>query len=75
MGEVIVGAVLVVIVVAAIAIRERFRASDQSGIYCPRSRSVVQIRDGVCRDQESLRIVGVAPACQRECLIAPRAEA
>ena len=61
MGEVMVGTVLAVIVVAAILIRERFRASDQGEIYCPRSGRVVQIRDGVCRDRESLRIVGVAP--------------
>ena len=75
MGEVILGVMFAVIVTAAIFIRESFRTSDQSGIYCPRSKSVVAIRDGVCRDKGSLRIVGVAPACQRECLIPRRADA
>jgi len=69
MGEVILGVVCAVSVTVAIFIRESFRTSDQSGIYCPRSKSVVEIRDGVCRDKGSLRIVGVAPACQRECFI------
>jgi hypothetical protein len=69
MGEVILGVVFAVIVTAAIFIRESFRSNDQSGIYCPRSQSVVAIQDGVCRDKGGLRIVGVAPACQRECLI------
>jgi len=69
MGEVILGVAFAVVVTAAIFIRESFRTSDRSAIYCPRSKNVVEIRDGVCRDKGSLRIVGVAPACQRECLI------
>ena len=69
MAEIILGVAFAVVVVAAIFMRESFRAGDQSAIYCPRANSVVEIRDGVCRDKGSLRIVGVAPACQRECFI------
>jgi len=69
MAEIILGVAFAFIVTAAIVMRESLRTSDRSAIYCPRANSVVEIRDGVCREKGSLRIVGVAPACQRECLI------
>ena len=75
MGEVIVGVALALIAVAAILMREQLRADDRNAIHCPRSRSVVNIRDGVCREANSPRIVGVPLACQRECLIRREAEA
>jgi hypothetical protein len=75
MGEVILGIVFAVIVTAAIFTRESFRTSDQSGIFCPRSKSVVEIRHVDSSKTESLRIVGVAQAGQRVCVIQRRADA
>lgn len=73
--EVIAAIGLVALVVAAILAREYLRAEDRSAIYCPRSKNVVEICDGVCREPNSLRVVGVAMACQRECLIRLEANA
>ena len=72
MGALIIGVVFAAIVIGVVFVRNRFRVNDRSAIYCPRSESVVEIRDGVCRDARSRRIVGVAPVCARECLM-PRA--
>ena len=74
MDELIVAAVFLIFIVAAILGRERLRAHDRSAIFCPRAKTVVEIRDGVCQVEGSPRIVGFAWACQRECLMPREAD-
>ena len=74
MIEFIVAAVFLVVILAVILGRERLRTHDRSAIFCPRAKTVVEIHDGVCQVKGSPRIVGVAWACERECLLSRGAD-
>ena len=68
MGEIVLALVFVIIVIAAVVKREQLRANDRRGVYCPSAKTTVEIRDGVCRDRASRRVVGVSMACERPCM-------
>jgi hypothetical protein len=69
MMEFIAAAVFSAVILAVILGRERLRRYDRSTVFCPRAKTVVEIRDGVCQVKGSPRTVGVACACDRECLL------
>ena len=68
MGEIVLGLVFMTIVIAALVKREKLRANDQQSIYCPTAKTRVEIREGVCRDLASRRVVGISAVCERPCM-------